>query len=488
MVYPLNMMRNQKGVILITQFFDRYKIVGRSSTCSYQFVHDSIKDKHLVVIPFSKSEYIIRRYSNNCIVFVDRDEVIMARVNRYSQIKIGEVVFSMHELLNMKKGQNVSACINQNIGYNECSIDPKKTIIIGASNQCEITIPTSRLKWRHYKLINNNNQWYLQPFRDQLKKVEKIAIENNKPISLAGFNIRLNNNVFRISPETKTSLELSNLEVVNSKEKYLIHNISIHFKKEEFIGIIGPSGAGKSVLLKSIRGIIPARRGKIFVNEQNVFENKELYKEIGFIPQDDVVHQELTVFENLWFAAKLRLPNDWPSNAIKDKVLKMLDQLYIMECKDRPISEISGGQRKRLNLATEMILEPSIILADEVCSGLSSWDTDNIVKLLRKIANSGKVVLLTIHTPDIETLDAMDKLLVLDKGGYLAYYGPAQPDAIQYFSSAQYTPNRSPKMIFDVLEKQQPNGNRQTEPETWNEIYRNSIFYKKYIEKGLEFK
>ena len=474
---------------MFTNFFERYKIIGSSSKCSYTLLHKSIKDKHLIIIPFSKSEYIIRRYSKDCRILVDREDIIMARVNKYSQIKIGEVVFSIYDLENSKK-INVDdlKCMNQNIEYNECFINEQKTLTIGASRQCDISISSSRVCWMHYKLFFHKQQWQIRQYHNHFFKKEKNIIENNKSILMDGYNLTLSNNsTFQIAPVKATTLELKNVDVVNTKGRYLIHNISIHFKKEEFIGIIGPSGAGKSVLLKLMRGIIPINSGEIFVNGENVFKNKKLFKELGFVPQDDVVYRELSVYENLWLAAKLRLPKDWPSSAIREKVLTILDQLYIMDCKDTPVSKISGGQRKRLNLSTEMILEPSIILADEVCSGLSSWDTDNIIKHLRIIANRGKIVLLTIHTPDIETLEAMDKLLVLDKGGYLAYYGPAQPDAIQYFSSAQYTPNRSPKMIFDVLEKEKPNGKRQTKPEKWNEIYKNSIYYQQYIEKQLSY-
>lgn len=257
------------------------------------------------------------------------------------------------------------------------------------------------------------------------------------------------------------------------------------------MGIIGPSGAGKSTLLKAIRQLIPTHNGTISLSGRDTRTHPEILKEIGFIPQDDVVIPELTVEENLQYAATFKLPADWPATARQKKVDELLKNLRLEEQRHQLCSsgEVSGGQRKRVNLALELLLEPTFLLADEVCSGLSALDTDNILQHLRRIANGGKGVILTIHSPDIESLDLMDTLLVLDKGGVIAYYGPAQK-ALRYFSSAQGDSlYKSPKLIFDVLEKSKTTTEgkevRKTPPEEWQKHYRASPYYHDYIENRL---
>jgi ABC-type multidrug transport system ATPase subunit len=280
------------------------------------------------------------------------------------------------------------------------------------------------------------------------------------------------------------------------------------------MGIIGPSGAGKSTLLKAIRSIMPIASGDISVLGKNINQAPSLLKEIAFVPQDDVVISELTVEENLRFAASLRLPSDWTDEARAKKVEELLINTGLQGVSNRLCSIISGGQRKRVNLALELILDSTFLLADEACSGLSALDTDNVLHLLREIADTGKGVILTIHSPDIEALDLMDTLLVLDVGGVIAYYGPAK-DAVKYFDRNALI-HTSPKRIFDVLERklslkevkefveeelkklaeegktlsaeeikkltEEPK--RKTSPEQWVQQYKNSLYHK-YLEKNL---
>lgn len=271
-------------------------------------------------------------------------------------------------------------------------------------------------------------------------------------------------------------------------QQFLLKTLSLTLQAGEFMGIIGPSGAGKSTLLKAIRQLIPLHNGKVLLSGENVAQHPTLLKEIGFVPQDDVLIPELTVAENLLYAAALRLPADWPDSARQERLDELLHRLRLSEHRDNPCNKISGGQRKRVNLALELMLEPSFLLADEVCSGLSALDTDNILQHLRNIADSGKGVMLTIHSPDIEALEIMDTLLVLDVGGLIAYYGPAA-EALRYFSSAQGdSPYNSPKLIFDVLERtvSPDSDQRCTTPEQWAQNYRNSAYYRHYLQRNLK--
>ena len=460
--------------------------VGSSSECTYTVSHPSVCEKHLFGVPLSESEYLLRDVSDGGEMIVDRKTVVMARVNKYNRIQIGKKTFSLDDLFKGKllEGHQTSDTQAFKTEYN---IDNKKTYVVGASTSCHITLPSPRVAWKSFKMTGKDGNWEIHPFHGDKKP---FVWENGKTLKVGSYQLELKGDMLKVLPVTDNCIDLSNIEVVVKDRKTkedlrLAQNVSLSVQSGEFVGIIGPSGAGKSVLLKAIRGLVPIRNGQIFLNAQAAGKDSPLFQEIGFIPQDDVVYPELTVEENLRFAATLRLPSDWPPEAIDNEVSKLLQRLYLTDCRDTSVSEISGGQRKRVNLATEMILEPSFIMADEVCSGLSSWDTDNIIHHLRRIADDGKIVMLTIHTPDIESLDLMDMLLVYDKGGLIAYYGPAQPDAMQYFSNQQLSPYRSPKLIFDVLErreKKEGKEERKTSPEEWNAKYRNSPYYYRYVE------
>jgi ABC-type multidrug transport system ATPase subunit len=216
-----------------------------------------------------------------------------------------------------------------------------------------------------------------------------------------------------------------------------IKKLTMHGESGELLGIMGASGTGKTTLMNILNGTIKPQKGSILINGHSIYDEQINFRNIiGYVPQDDLLFEELTVYKNLYFNTKLCFKNNTDIE-IEEKVNNLLTELELVDIKDLKVGSpldkyISGGQRKRLNIALELIREPAILLLDEPTSGLSSNDAENIIRLLNEQTNNGKYVIINIHQPSSEVYKQMDQLLILDKGGYPIYYGKTM-EAIKYF-------------------------------------------------------
>jgi ABC-type multidrug transport system ATPase subunit len=277
-----------------------------------------------------------------------------------------------------------------------------------------------------------------------------------------------------------------------------IKDISFSEMHGRLIGIMGASGAGKTTLLNVLCGIEPPSNGEVLINNIDLHKNHEkLEGVIGLVPQDDLLIEELTVYENLYYNAKLCF-RDKSDGEIDALVVKTLQNLGLHDRKDLKVGSllkktISGGQRKRLNIALELIREPSILFVDEPTSGLSSRDSENVMDLLRELALKGKLIFVVIHQPSSEIYKMFDKMVILDTGGFLIYYGNPV-EAVMYFKrldaqinsdigECQSCGNVNPELIFNIIEARVVDefgnytDNRKVNPEQWHEHYKEIVPY-----------
>lgn len=218
------------------------------------------------------------------------------------------------------------------------------------------------------------------------------------------------------------------IEFIYPKSDNGIHEMNLEVHSGELVGIMGSSGTGKSTLMKILNGSIQPDKGEVSINGVLLSSgNQGLDGMIGFVPQDDLLIEELTVFENLYYNAKLCLGHLDEKEIIKriGRVLNNLDLFYIKDLKvGNPLNKyISGGQRKRLNIALELIREPYVLFVDEPTSGLSSTDSENVMQLLKEQALSGKIIMVNIHQPSSELFKLFTNIVIMDKGGYAVYTG-----------------------------------------------------------------
>lgn len=282
-------------------------------------------------------------------------------------------------------------------------------------------------------------------------------------------------------------------EVKFSSGTFGLHGMCIAEGAGKLVGIMGASGAGKSTLLNVLAGLIEPEKVEIRINGLDLHHKKErIHGVIGYVSQDDLLIEELTVYQNLYYNAKLSLA-DLSEDELHKRVMSMLRTLGLDQRKDLRVGNaltktISGGQRKRLNIALELIREPAILFLDEPTSGLSSRDSENIVDLLKELSLKGKLVFAVIHQPSSDIFKMFDKMIIMDVGGYPAYYG-TPVEAIGYFKRAthQIDSNRghchtcgnvNPEQIFNIMEARvvdeygQPTTRRKVLPPQWYELFK----------------
>jgi len=298
------------------------------------------------------------------------------------------------------------------------------------------------------------------------------------------------------SQEIRITLNAMDIEFRFKNSENGIRRFSFSEDSGQMIGIMGGSGVGKSTLLFLLSGQLPLTNGRISINDYDLHRDRFKIKGIiGFVPQDDLLFEELTVFQNLYYNARLCFGN-YSQRQLLETVNNIISELDLTEIKDLKVGSplnkfISGGQRKRLNIGLELMREPSVLFIDEPTSGLSSMDAENVIRLLKEQTIKGKLVIANIHQPSSNVFKMFDKLWVLDKGGFPVYSGNPV-DAIVYFkklsSFAEVSEaecgncgNVNPDQILQIVEaklvddKGKYSQERKITPETWYENYQEKI-------------
>ncbi|WP_260615764.1 FHA domain-containing protein [Streptomyces sp. WAC05292] len=227
------------------------------------------------------------------------------------------------------------------------------------------------------------------------------------------------------------SFSARHLTVTVDGGKQILKDVTFGVPEKSLIGVIGPSGSGKSTLLKALTGYRPADQGDVLYDNRNLYKQfAELRQRIGLVPQDDILHKELRVSTALKYAAKLRFPGDTAESERAARIDEVLRELKLDIHKDKKITALSGGQRKRVSVALELLTKPSLIFLDEPTSGLDPGMDRDVMQLLRGLADDGRTVLVVTHS--VAELSLCDKLLVMAPGGSVAYFGPPD-EALNFF-------------------------------------------------------
>ncbi|MER5726002.1 FHA domain-containing protein [Streptomyces sp. NPDC001110] len=229
----------------------------------------------------------------------------------------------------------------------------------------------------------------------------------------------------------EVSFSARHLTVTVDGGKDILKDVSFGVPEKSLIAVIGPSGSGKSTLLKALTGYRPANQGDVLYDNRNLYKQfAELRQRIGLVPQDDILHKELTVTRALRYAAKLRFPADTTEAERTARIHEVLAELKLDIHRDKKITSLSGGQRKRVSVALELLTKPSLIFLDEPTSGLDPGMDRDVMQLLRGLADDGRTVLVVTHS--VAELAICDKLLVMAPGGSVAYFGPPE-EALNFF-------------------------------------------------------
>ncbi|AJF63626.1 FHA domain-containing protein [Streptomyces vietnamensis] len=264
----------------------------------------------------------------------------------------------------------------------------------------------------------------------------------------------------------EVSLDVRSLAVtVDHGRKTLLDEVSFPVGQKCLLAVVGPSGAGKSTLLGALTGQRPADRGTVLYDGRDLYRDyAELRQRIGLVPQDDILHLQLTVRRALGYAAELRFPEDTVASERRARVDEVIRELGLVERAEQPIHSLSGGQRKRVSVALELLTKPSLLFLDEPTSGLDPGMDRSVMHMLRGLADDGRTVVVVTHS--VLSLDVCDRLLVLAPGGRVAYYGPPA-DTLGFFGFEQWPE------AFEAFENDRDRD--------WAEQYRASRFHRRYV-------
>ncbi len=293
---------------------------------------------------------------------------------------------------------------------------------------------------------------------------DKIKLTSNDKIQIYKFIISYNKKTqtFEKRKNSFNSIYADNVFYKFADNNVAIDNVSFKANRGELVGIMGSSGCGKTTLLNMMSGFYKPDKGNIKADKYDIFKDQNLIREyLSYVPQDDLLYENLTVFENLYYNAKLRYPGK--DKDIKKLVNDVLRDIGLYEKKDVKVGDplnkvLSGGERKRVNIGLELLSDSDILLLDEPTSGLSSKDSENIIKILRSLAYKGKIIFLVIHQPSSLIYQMLNKILILDRGGKLAYFGEVN-GAYKYFETFsdniqnEISQIKSPDFILDTLEQ-----------------------------------
>ncbi|MGH9948132.1 MAG: FHA domain-containing protein [Pyrinomonadaceae bacterium] len=376
----------------------------------------------------------------------------------------------------------------------------KTELSIGRDEKNDISIDGLQISKHHAKLRQAGGEIFVEDLNSTNgvfingTRVSRQAVRPTDSVQVGTFVIRVDQagNVCVFDSRSKTRIDVVNIGRETKGRSgvriKVLDGISLSIQPNEFVGLLGPSGAGKSSLIEAMNGVRPPATGNVLINNLDLGRHFDSLKQaIGYVPQDDIIHRELSVYRTLYYVARLRLSRDVSSREIDEIVNEVLDVTGLTERRNVSVEKLSGGQRKRVSIAVELITKPSVIFLDEPTSGLDPGTEDRIMRLFKQIAESGRTVVMTTHA--MENVKLFDKIAVLMRGR-LVYFG--KPDeALKHLQATSF------KDLYDRLEapvsegvKQHGEANRSNledhAAEDWRQKYLATPEFKSFVEEPLK--
>jgi ABC-type multidrug transport system ATPase subunit/predicted component of type VI protein secretion system/F0F1-type ATP synthase membrane subunit c/vacuolar-type H+-ATPase subunit K len=283
----------------------------------------------------------------------------------------------------------------------------------------------------------------------------------------------------QVDPTEGYTIEARGIHKWVTKDLNLLKNISLDIGANEFVAVVGMSGAGKTTFMDTINGYRPATDGNVFINGTSLYDNYDMFRDdIGYVPQRDIVHMELTPWMALDYAGQLRFPPDTTRKERSEAIEQTLKDLGLWERKDVVISRLSGGQLKRVSIGVELLTRPRLLFLDEPTSGLDPGTEFEMMKLMRHLADQGRTVMVVTHTT--KNVMLCDKVVILGTGGYLVFYG-APEDALTYFDGHRTAREKLERtMEFDEIYRLLEDPDRGS-PADWAERFKQSVYGKQAV-------
>jgi len=362
---------------------------------------------------------------------------------------------------------------------------PARALRIGRQHDNDIVLNDLGVSRHHAELRNTGNGRYVIVDLDSSNgtflngaRVFTAPVTEQDIIGIGPATFRLFGGELRQFIDSgDVSLIAQDLTVRLPGGRVLLDRVSFPIGERSLVAVIGPSGAGKTTLLRALTGMAPATEGAVLYDNRDLYAHyAELRHRIGLVPQEDVIYPHLTPRRALGYAAELRFPGDTSDEERSARVHEVLGELKLNETtKDRPepaadtaAARLSGGEKKRVNIALELLTKPSVLFLDEPTSSLDVELKEEVVDGMRELAQGGRTIIMVTH--DLEYLDKCDRVLLLKPGGQMVFYGPAD-EGLRYFGKSRWVE------VYRAL---------RTEPERdWAGEFQQSSCYRQYVASGL---
>ncbi len=351
---------------------------------------------------------------------------------------------------------------------------PDNTVVL---NHPQVSSHHARLELvqNGYRLVDmrSTNGTYVN---DQPRRVSNQMLTPGNVIRIGPFKLTFTGTQLTQQDESQAvRIDALHLKKNGNNNVILINDISVVIPPRKFVALVGGSGAGKSTLMDALNGLRPAKEGVVLYNGQDYYRNLAAFStQLGYVPQDDIIHRDLSVERALYYAAKLRLPDDFTEKQIKERIDEVLEDVEMKARRHLLVSKLSGGQRKRVSIALELLANPSVFFLDEPTSGLDPGLDRKMMLLMRRLADRGRTIVLVTHATN--NINACDYVCFLCQGGRLAYFGPPN-ETKAYFGKTDFAE------IYSALEPTDENPNVPAEAEA---RFKQSPDFQKYVVAPLQ--
>lgn len=370
------------------------------------------------------------------------------------------------------------------------------SMIVGRDDSCDLTMPHPGVSKHHAMITRENGQISIRDLGSTNgtfvngARITQVVLNNGDEIRIGPFHLVYDGARQNLGGSRRLGHRLDAIHLVKQVKGgfTILKDVSLSIQPTEFVAFVGGSGAGKSTLMKAFNGYEPATKGQLLIDGEELYSRLDMYRtEMGYVPQDDIIHRELPVRLALWYAAKLRLPD-----ASKEEIEKSIDDalkaVEMTEHQTKRVKDLSGGQRKRVSIAAELLAQPSLFYLDEPTSGLDPGLEKKMMYDLKRLADQGRTILLVTHaTANIEQCD----YVAFMANGQLAYYGPPK-EAIKFFEAEDFSdiyqklsfeidPSKGASAPPELQAEYQQAGGKVSAGVLWSKKFHSSPLYQKYV-------
>ncbi len=433
--------------------------------------HRSVSVEHAVIRIDDQGRAVLSDLNSTNGTFVNGDRIEEPRALREGdRITFGH--YRSRELI-------FRDSVREEVEVEAKDIEQGGEMVIGRDRDCDIVLNHVLISRRHARIehgaegyviedLDSANGTYVNGLR-----IERTPLHDNDRIQVGPFILQLQ------AGELRSSLDSSAIRIdthaltrdvgTPAEPKRILEDINVSIGRRELVGVLGPSGSGKTTFLDAICGLQPATSGQVLFNGQDLYVHYGAARAfIGYVPQRDELHDELTLEQAMSFAARLRLPRDMGEVDRWEQINRLIDLLELGEHRDTRVGSLSGGQRKRVSIGIELLSQPGVLFVDEPTAGLDPRNQERMMYLFRRIASSGCTVVMATH--QLGGFDLLDRAMVMAEGR-MVYFGPVN----QFYD---YFDVNVPGDIYTKLETERS-------PEEWEQRFRETATHERFVERVL---